>query len=95
MLEIEAVNHVGIRVRDPSRSTSFYALLGFELVADVGFAEGHPVILRHPMNHDKPVPVSARIINHNFRNHGMDPSQSTYIIPDNRQIPVQTGALSR
>ena len=48
MLEIEAVNHVGIRVRDKSRSISFYESLGFALVADVGFAEGHPVIMRHP-----------------------------------------------
>ena len=48
MLEIEAVNHVGIRIRDKSRSTSFYESLGFVLVADVGFAEGHPVIMRHP-----------------------------------------------
>lgn len=48
MLEIEAINHVGIRVRDRSRSISFYESLGFALVADVGFAEGHPVIMRHP-----------------------------------------------
>ncbi len=48
MLEIEAVNHVGIRVRDKSRSMSFYESLGFAIVADVGFAEGHPVIMRHP-----------------------------------------------
>ena len=41
MLEIEAVNHVGIRVRDKSRSISFYESLGFALVADAGFAEGH------------------------------------------------------
>ena len=48
MLQIEAVNHVGIRIRDKSRSLAFYASLGFELVTDAGFAEGHPVILRHP-----------------------------------------------
>ena len=48
MLEIEAVNHVGIRIRDKSRSISFYESLGFALVADAGFAEGHPVIMRHP-----------------------------------------------
>ena len=48
MLEIEAVNHVGIRIRDKSRSISFYESLGFSLVADVGFTEGHPVIMRHP-----------------------------------------------
>jgi catechol 2,3-dioxygenase-like lactoylglutathione lyase family enzyme len=48
MLEIEAVNHVGIRVREKSRSVSFYESLGFALVADAGFEEGHPVIMRHP-----------------------------------------------
>lgn len=48
MLEIEAVNHVGIRIRDKARSISFYESLGFALVADAGFAEGHPVIMRHP-----------------------------------------------
>ena len=48
MLEIEAVNHVGIRIRDKSRSVSFYESLGFSLVADAGFAEGHPVIMQHP-----------------------------------------------
>ena len=48
MLEIEAVNHVGIRVRNKSHSVSFYESLGFALVADAGFAEGHPVIMRHP-----------------------------------------------
>ena len=48
MLEIRAVNHIGIRVRDRSRSISFYESLGFALVADAGFAEGHPVIMRHP-----------------------------------------------
>ncbi len=48
MLEIEAVNHVGIRVRHKPKSISFYESLGFALVADAGFAEGHPVIMRHP-----------------------------------------------
>jgi len=48
VLEIEAVNHVGIRIRDKATSISFYESLGFALVADAGFAEGHPVIMRHP-----------------------------------------------
>ncbi len=48
MLDIEGVNHVGIRVRDKSRSVSFYESLGFALIADAGFNEGHPVIMRHP-----------------------------------------------
>jgi lactoylglutathione lyase len=48
LLDIEAVNHVGIRIKDRSRSISFYESLGFTLVADAGFADGHPVIMRHP-----------------------------------------------
>jgi lactoylglutathione lyase len=48
VLEIEAVNHVGIRVKEKSRSMAFYESLGFALVADAGFEEGHPVIMRHP-----------------------------------------------
>ncbi len=48
MLGIESVNHIGIRIRDKSTSVSFYELLGFELAADAGFEEGHPLIMRHP-----------------------------------------------
>jgi lactoylglutathione lyase len=48
LLEIEAVNHVGIRVKEKTRSISFYESLGFALVNDAGFEEGHPVIMRHP-----------------------------------------------
>ena len=48
MLNVEAVNHIGIRVRDKLRSVSFYESLGFQLVKDVGFDQGHPVIVRHP-----------------------------------------------
>ena len=48
MLNIESVNHVGVRVGDRARSVSFYADLGFELLQDAGFDKGHPVIMRHP-----------------------------------------------
>ena len=48
MLDIKSVNHVGIRVRDKSRSVSFYENLGFELIQDAGFDKGHPVIMIHP-----------------------------------------------
>lgn len=41
MLEIEAVNHIGIRVTEKSRSVSFYESLGFALVTDAGFEAGH------------------------------------------------------
>lgn len=47
MLDIKAVNHVGIRVSDKAESVAFYQRLGFELVSDVGFEQGHPVILKH------------------------------------------------
>jgi catechol 2,3-dioxygenase-like lactoylglutathione lyase family enzyme len=48
MLNIESVNHVGVRVGDRARSVSFYADLGFELLQDAGFDKGHPVIMKHP-----------------------------------------------
>jgi lactoylglutathione lyase len=48
VLEIEAVNHVGIRVKERLRSMAFYESHGFAFVADAGFEEGHPVIMRHP-----------------------------------------------
>lgn len=48
MLAIEKVDHVGIRVRDKDVSIGFYQRLGFELITDVGFDQGHPVIMRHP-----------------------------------------------
>jgi len=48
MLDIENVNHVGIRIKDKSRSVEFYKLLGFEFTTDAGFEEGHPIIMKHP-----------------------------------------------
>ena len=48
MLEIESVNHIGIRVSDKTTSIDFYARLGFALINDVGFESGHPVIMKHP-----------------------------------------------
>ena len=48
MLDIQAVNHLGIRVVNKETSISFYQLLGFALVQDVGFEQGHPVIMNHP-----------------------------------------------
>jgi len=47
MLEIQNVNHVGIRVSQKQASIKFYAALGFELSNDVGFEKGHPVIVKH------------------------------------------------
>ena len=48
MLNIESVNHVGIRISDRRQSTDFYSLLGFELISDHGFDDGHPIVMRHP-----------------------------------------------
>ncbi len=48
MLNIESVNHVGIRIGERVRSVAFYELLGFELIEDVGFEKGHPIIMKHP-----------------------------------------------
>lgn len=48
MLEIETIDHVGIRVGDRDTSVAFYQLLGFELVADGGFDQGHPLVMLHP-----------------------------------------------
>ena len=48
MLEIEKIDHVGIRVSDKNRAVVFYQSLGYQLMSDVGFDRGHPVILQHP-----------------------------------------------
>lgn len=47
MLAIEAVDHVGIRVSGKDRAIAFYQRPGFAVVRDVGFEDGHPVIMRH------------------------------------------------
>ncbi len=47
MLEIEKIDHIGIRVRDKARAIAFYDGLGFALITDTGFEAGHPVIMRH------------------------------------------------
>jgi lactoylglutathione lyase len=48
MLNIENVNHIGIRIRDKARSIAFYENLGFRKVTDTGFEQGHPVVMKHP-----------------------------------------------
>lgn len=48
MLNIESVNHVGIRVKRKEVSIDFYRSLGFDLLSDAGFEKGHPVIMKHP-----------------------------------------------
>ena len=48
MLNVESISHIGIRVSDRSHSVAFYEMLGFKLIADHGFSEGHPVVMKHP-----------------------------------------------
>ena len=48
MLEIKAVNHVGIRIVEKDKSVAFYGKLGFEFLSDAGFEDGHPIIMKHP-----------------------------------------------
>jgi catechol 2,3-dioxygenase-like lactoylglutathione lyase family enzyme len=48
MLNIESVNHIGIRIKDKTRSVAFYELLGFDFDTDAGFDDGHPIIMKHP-----------------------------------------------
>ena len=48
MLDIEAINHIGIRIREKDRAVAFYELLGFKFNSDAGFESGHPIIMRHP-----------------------------------------------
>jgi len=48
MLNINKIDHIGIRIRDKQRSIVFYEDLGFELIVDIGFEQGHPIMMRHP-----------------------------------------------
>jgi len=47
MLDIKKIDHIGIRVRNKNRAISFYDGLGFMLLNDSGFEQGHPVMMRH------------------------------------------------
>ncbi len=48
MIGLQKIDHIGIRVRDKQRSIAFYEDLGFALIVDSGFEQGHPVMMRHP-----------------------------------------------
>ncbi len=48
MLEMNNIDHIGIRISDPAQSVPFYELLGFDLLADGGFGAGHPLVMLHP-----------------------------------------------
>ena len=47
MLTIEKFDHVGIRISGKAASVAFYQTLGFDLIADAGFEQGHPIIMRN------------------------------------------------
>jgi len=48
MLNVTKIDHIGIRVREKRRAIAFYEALGFALIVDTGFDNGHPVMMRHP-----------------------------------------------
>lgn len=48
MIDITNFDHIGIRISDRNKTVAFYELLGFELIADGGFDQGHPLVMLHP-----------------------------------------------
>ncbi|MFA3918823.1 VOC family protein [Ruegeria hyattellae] len=48
MLDIRNFDHIGIRISNRDASVTFYELLGFELIADGGYDNGHPLVMLHP-----------------------------------------------
>jgi lactoylglutathione lyase len=47
MLNIQNFDHIGVRISNRDRSVAFYELLGFKMVADGGFDQGHPIVMVH------------------------------------------------
>jgi lactoylglutathione lyase len=47
MVSILKIDHIGIRVKEKKRAIDFYTKFGFELIADIGFEQGHPIMMRH------------------------------------------------
>jgi lactoylglutathione lyase len=48
MLDIKALDHLGIRISDREIAVPFYENLGFAFVAGAAFDQGHPIVMRHP-----------------------------------------------
>ncbi len=47
MLGIQKIDHVGMRISDRDRSVAFYRQLGFRVISDHGYLDGHPIIMVH------------------------------------------------
>jgi len=47
MLNIQKIEHIGIRISDIDASIAFYENLGFAKILDAGYEKGHPVIMQH------------------------------------------------
>jgi lactoylglutathione lyase len=47
-INVEGVDHTGIRVANPDRAVKFYAMLGFEVITKVAFDP--VIIIRNPQN---------------------------------------------
>ena len=47
MLDIDRIDHIG-RISDRRRSVAFYELLGFKMLTDGGYDDGHPIVMLHP-----------------------------------------------
>jgi len=48
MLDIQKIDHVGIRIAERDSSVAFYQALGFAIVTEAGYKDGHPIVMRHP-----------------------------------------------
>ena len=68
-IDVEQVDHIGIRVSDPDRSLAFYRALGFELEREVDFDA--VIIVRNPQGVEINLVVNAND-DHGGRNVLMD-----------------------
>ena len=68
-IDVEQVDHIGIRVSDPDRSLAFYRALGFELEREVDFDA--VIIVRNPQGIEINLVVNAND-DHGGRNVLMD-----------------------
>lgn len=74
-IDIEQVDHIGIRVSDPRRALAFYRALGFELEREVEFDA--VIIIRNPQGVEINLVVNAND-DHGGRNVLMDVEGTKY-----------------